>query len=136
MGFGKRAEGGQEAAGADKRAALRGSVGVAGKALFADTTKDCTVIDISRTGARLRLNGFTALPDKFELYIPERQRSSRVTVQWRAGDEVGVQFDASASRGLSDGHHELLTRIEKLEATVAALQRIVTERLEPRDPKA
>ena len=51
------------------------STGLQAKAMFADTSKDCSVVDFTNKGARLQLQGFTALPDKFELYVPDRQAS-------------------------------------------------------------
>jgi hypothetical protein len=108
----------------DRRAAPRTPAGLDGKAIFDDTSKDCSVVDLSRKGARIRLHGFTALPDKFELYVPEREISLRATVQWRLGDEVGVLFEGTRSGASSD--FGLLARIEKLEATVARLEQIIS----------
>jgi hypothetical protein len=111
----------------ERRIAGRQAAGVAAKAIFAQGTKECTVIDFSDTGARVRLIGFTALPDQFELYIPERKTSVSCTVQWRLNDELGVLFDARSGNAVPPSDSGLLSRIDRLEAAVAQLQRLLLE---------
>jgi len=128
MTFGKKKP--DHRASSDRRAAARMPTGVQAKAIFADTSKDCSVVDFTNKGARLQLQGFTALPDKFELYVPDRQASLRATVQWRVADEVGVLFDgprAGASQDLG-----LHSAVEKLEARIARLEAIVASLSAPR----
>ena len=121
MTFGKKRP--HHRAGSDRRAAARMSTGLQAKAMFADTSKDCSVVDFTNKGARLQLQGFTALPDKFELYVPDRQASLRATVQWRVADEVGVLFDGPRAGAPQD--LVLHSTVEKLEARIARLEAIV-----------
>src|SRR5215207_8566777 len=49
-----------------------------------------------RSGARLRLTAFAALPDKFDLFIFETRRTYKAAVQWRAVDQAGVVFEQAS----------------------------------------
>jgi hypothetical protein len=54
---------------------------------------DCTIRDLSRSGARLKVDGAFALPEEFELRYGEpdvQRRSCRVV--WRRAGDVGVVF--------------------------------------------
>jgi hypothetical protein len=113
----------------NRRAAPRDPVGLDGKAMFNDTSKDCSVVDLTRKGARIRLQGFAALPDKFDLHVPEREISVRATVQWRLDNEVGVLFESTRSGPPAD--FGLLARVEKLEAAVTRLEAMLTNSAAP-----
>ena len=128
MTFGRKTP---EQAGSDRRGAARRSTGLQAKAIFADTSKDCSVVDFTKKGARLQLQGFTALPDKFELYVPDRQTSVRASVQWRVADEVGVLFEGPRVGGLQD--LGLQATVEKLEKRIARLEEIIAT-LSPAPP--
>ena len=106
-------------AGSDRRAAARMPTGLQARA--SSLTRAKTVQSLtSRTRVR---DFFTALPDKFHLYVPDGQASLHATVQWRVADEVGVLFDgprAGASQDLG-----LHSAVEKLEARIVRLEGIV-----------
>jgi hypothetical protein len=85
---------------------------------------DCLIRDISPTGARLIFSDTVSIPDKVELYIPQKEETLRAHVQWRHGDEVGVAFGALAT-GKSKHDEELAERVEKLEAEIAALRKML-----------
>ena len=53
---------------------------------------ECTVRDISDTGARLAVSGTITFPEIFDLHIPQRQRTDRVRIIWQRGGEIGVLF--------------------------------------------
>ena len=55
--------------------------------------RDCTITDISETGARLFTSG-DEMPDQFMLLITGDKQPVReeCRVMWRLGGEVGVQF--------------------------------------------
>ena len=55
-------------------------------------TVNCTVRDISDTGARLRVEGSMTVPDTFELLIPLDGLEAPCQVVWRKGGDVGVKF--------------------------------------------
>lgn len=54
---------------------------------------DCTIRDISVGGARLRLNGPTALPDRFDIRMNGTGDKFPARLMWRRGNEVGVAFE-------------------------------------------
>jgi hypothetical protein len=98
-----------------------------GKVRFQDISRDCTVLDLSRSGARLKLIGFSGLPEKFDLYVPDRGATYRAHVRWQFGDEIGISFEHAGS-GLDES--EILPRIEELEMQVAELRKLLAEVLE------
>lgn len=53
----------------------------------------CIVKNLSRTGAKLTAKNLPALPDSFELHVPQKHATYAVRVKWRAGDVVGVEID-------------------------------------------
>ena len=54
---------------------------------------DCTIRDISVGGARLRLNGPTELPDRFDILMNGTGDKFPARLMWRRGNEVGVSFE-------------------------------------------
>jgi hypothetical protein len=92
------------------------------------STMDCVVRDISTTGARLALTHQNVLPDKFELYVPLKEKSYSVEVRWRADEDVGVMF-LTEDEPLPQPAIEpnLVARVEHLEAEVAALHSILAK---------
>jgi hypothetical protein len=54
---------------------------------------DCTIRDLSATGARLMFQHPTFLPRTFRLRFADHDQ--RVTVMWRRGLAAGVRFQAS-----------------------------------------
>src|SRR5436305_11652083 len=55
-------------------------------------TIDCTIRDISESGARLRLTSTTAVPKSFLLLIKGENVVVPVKRVWRNAHEVGVKF--------------------------------------------
>ncbi len=53
---------------------------------------DCTVRDLSETGARLILGHPIPLPSEFELSIPSKGQRLRCEVRWSAGLTHGIRF--------------------------------------------
>jgi len=83
---------------------------------------DCLVRDISPTGARLILSEAASVPDVVELHIPQKEETLRARIQWRTDGEIGVVFGSEAEEKAAAG---LTKRIERLEAELAALKRMV-----------
>jgi hypothetical protein len=85
---------------------------------------DCLVRDISDAGARLIFSEAVNVPDVVELYIPQKEETLRAEVQWRQGGEVGVAFGKGAAAP-GKPPDDLSTRVEKLEAEVASLKKML-----------
>jgi hypothetical protein len=61
-----------------------------------------------------------------DLYIPQREQMLRAHVQWRKGEEMGVTLvDAELRDGGLASEQDLAKRVEKLEAEVAALRKLL-----------
>ena len=77
--------------GAERRNAARESGPFAATAkLYTGRPMPCTVLNMSGTGAKLRLVRYASLPKEFDLSIPARGASWRVRVVWQDGNELGV----------------------------------------------
>lgn len=59
---------------------------------------ECIVLDVSRSGARLRVDDSLALPDEFDLLLSYQGERQRVRVRWRRQKEIGVEFVKPRSR--------------------------------------
>ncbi len=95
------------------------------------STIDCLIRDYSESGARLKLSESIAVPEAMELYLPNREEMHRARVEWRNGNEMGVSFgnEMRSPSIAPDGAAQvgLPARVQKLEAEVVALKRIVNE---------
>jgi len=83
------------------------------------STLDCVIRNISEDGAKLALPAEVALPDRFDLAVPQRNKTYRATMAWRRGGEVGVSLE-DASVATLDA--VLRQRIRMLEAEIAQLK--------------
>src|SRR5262249_31681153 len=90
------------------------------------TPIDCLVRDVSATGARLIFPGPVNLPDQIYLYIPKKDETFSALVHWHRGDEVGIAFGSKAARSRS-ADAQLVERVEKLEAEIAALKQMLKQ---------
>lgn len=83
----------------DKRKALRRQLRyTAWISLGPKEKQGCTVADVSESGARLGVEDSDAIPDQFVLLLAANgsaQRKCRVI--WRAGEEIGVEFEKAAA---------------------------------------
>ena len=59
---------------------------------------ECIVLDVSRSGARLRVDDNLALPDELDLLLSYQGERQRVRVRWRRQKELGVEFVKPRSR--------------------------------------
>ena len=67
-----------------------------------------------------------AIPDVVELYLPAKEEMHQIRVQWRKGDEMGIDFirpEESAEAGAVATPTDLSGRVLKLESECAALKR-------------
>jgi hypothetical protein len=94
---------------------------------------DCLIRDYSDSGARLKFSEAITVPEVMELHVPNRDEMYRARVEWRHGNEMGVSFsDETQTQSPSiapdaAAQGDLTARIQRLEAEVAALRRIVNE---------
>ena len=65
------------------------------------------VLDMSRSGARLRMAQFVVLPNEFdaEIFSPDRRKLKRVAAsrQWQRQNECGVKFLSSRTELMPKG---------------------------------
>lgn len=78
----------------DARIAPRRRMLKSAKIAYSDrhVTLNCTVRDISATGAKLRVEGSVTAPDTFELLIPLDGMEANCEVVWRKEADIGVRF--------------------------------------------
>lgn len=85
---------------------------------------DCTIRDLSDTGARIVFSTMVVVPDNFELHIPQKQMTLPAQVRRRDEYEVGVSFEDQRSnepRRIND--REMAERVTKLENELVAMKR-------------
>jgi hypothetical protein len=118
---------------AEHRQEVRQRVFLKGQIRFNNgaASMDCLVRDLSATGARISLSETAVLPEIFDLYIPQKDRTYRAALRWRREDGIGVTFEdaaraAPAAPEPAADVSALLRRIAELEAENAALRRLLT----------
>lgn len=113
----------------DRRSSTRQKSFLQGRIYYNNrrSSVDCLVRDISDTGAKLVFSSALTIPDVVEIYFSNKEEVRRARVQWRRGDEVGVDFifDGVADAGASAA--DLLGRVLKLESECASLKRSVRD---------
>ena len=55
-------------------------------------TIDCTVRNITRSGACLLVESPIGIPDQFELVLSDDKSRRQCRVAWRSADQIGVAF--------------------------------------------
>jgi PilZ domain len=77
----------------EHRAASRHRVLKAGKISFGGGAIDCTVRNLSQTGAALEVVTPLFIPDRFTLVIQTDQLKRPCHIVWRREKRIGVAFD-------------------------------------------
>src|SRR4051812_46861296 len=79
----------------NQRGAPRMRTLIAAKISFnnGQSTLDCLIRNLSDTGAKLIVSAAIALPDGFDLLIPQKSVTRRVRIVWWRGEAMGVRFD-------------------------------------------
>lgn len=126
---------------AEHRSETRQRVFLKGRIIFNNgaSSMDCLVRDLSASGARLALSESSTLPEIFDLYIPQKDRTFRSTLRWRRADSVGITFAEEAAKLAAPGEPVatdasltiLLRRVSELEAENAALRRLLVGMAQP-----
>lgn len=75
-----------------RRKAPRRRVLKTGSIEFADTAIECTVRNMSATGAAIEVVTPLFIPDRFTLFIQSEQSRRACRVVWRSGRRMGVAF--------------------------------------------
>ena len=113
----------------ERRALARHKTFIKGRIYFNNrlSSMDCIVRDITDRGARLEASESVALPDAFELYLPNKDEHFFARVEWRKGSHLGVSWsgDPAARQRSEAGQSEqsIADRVAKLEHDLAVLQR-------------
>jgi hypothetical protein len=63
---------------------------------LASTKVQCTLHDLTNTGASLTLSSTYQVPDTFELTFDKGRSRRPCVVRWRTHDTLGVEFDKPA----------------------------------------
>jgi hypothetical protein len=83
---------------------------------------ECTVNQLSDVGARINIAGSIALPDMFDIVIPQKGATRRAKLIWRKDDQVGVDFFDSHESPAAPAAEDHAGRIKALEAENAKLR--------------
>jgi PilZ domain len=83
---------------------------------------DCTVNQLSDIGARINIAGSIALPDTFDIVIPQKGTSRRAKLVWRRDDQIGVDFFSEGEAAAVASVEDIPARIKTLEAENAKLK--------------
>jgi hypothetical protein len=114
----------------DKRTSPRLRSFLKGRVIFngGQNSLDCLIRDMSTTGARLELSESVTLPDRFDLYLPHRDETSKVHIQWRRGAQLGVAFDTVESAPpMPAAPQDVAARVEQLEAEVNLMRLLLAQ---------
>ena len=78
----------------DRRLHPRKVVRIGARAIIANSeaTVDCTILDVSGSGAKLEMQNIDTLQTRLKLFIPEMDRIVDCEVAWRDGNHLGVSF--------------------------------------------
>jgi hypothetical protein len=83
---------------------------------------ECTVNQLSELGARINVAESIALPEMFDLIIPQKSVSRRAKLVWRKDDHVGVDFFDDREVVAAPAADDHGSRIMALEAENARLK--------------
>ncbi len=78
----------------DNRSSQRRRTVLTGRVVFNNRSSvlDCTVRDLSETGARISFAAVSELPPEFELEIPNKGQRVQARLMWSRGATHGVMF--------------------------------------------
>jgi hypothetical protein len=78
--------------GPDKRKAARRTVVKTGRIRFGKTSENCTVRDMSTTGASIEVADAMNVPEIFSLVLEMESAARKCVVMWRRERQLGVKF--------------------------------------------
>lgn len=73
-----------------------------GRIVFGQLSRvyDCTIRNVSETGALLLVPNSTGIPDNFLLYVDAEQNRRPAEIIWRRDDRVGIRYTGPAESAL------------------------------------
>ena len=79
----------------NRRKSVRRSIGYSAKIVAHDGSwgRDCRVVDVSDSGARLVIDEPADMPRDFVLALTERGKARHCHVVWTRDGEIGVKFE-------------------------------------------
>ena len=92
---------------------------------------ECTIRDLSDTGARVEFTTLVTVPDNVELHIPQKQVTLAAQVRRRDGYEIGVSFQNQRWDEPHRADGDMAERVTKIENEVAAMKRLL-KKLQPK----
>jgi hypothetical protein len=112
---------------AERRTAARLRSLLRGRIVFnnGNSTLDCTVREISSDGARLEVSEAVTIPDRFDLFIPQKNQTSHAVIVWRRENSIGVTFERDEVQIELGTSADTLARLRLLEADIVELRRLV-----------
>lgn len=81
---------------------------------------DCQILDLSPTGARIKIDPGADLPEMFNIFIPARAETRVCKLRWNRDGQIGVEFVGNEQITTNVALIELNARMAKLEARLAA----------------
>jgi hypothetical protein len=91
------------------------------------SSMDCMVRDATAHGGRLEVSDSVALPNAFEIYLPNKDEYFHAKVEWRRGGSIGISWSPEQFSGQRPEHagpeHAIGDRLAKLEQEVARLHK-------------
>lgn len=116
---------------AEQRKANRSRTVFRGSIIFnnQNSSIDCMVRNFAETGAKLIVGDVIAIPQQFQLHIPQKGRNYTAHVIWRRGDETGVEFknEIVNKSVIPAGSGDLGDQMRALEQENAKLKRLVAD---------
>ena len=91
---------------------------------------DCTVKNISATGARIDIAASVNLPKEFNLQIPHRGEVLRVQMVWREKSSIGVSFLPASQKAQTAQPARTVADLEAENTRLRARVRELSRRLE------
>jgi hypothetical protein len=121
----------------DQRSSKRHRTYLDGRIIFNNRCSviNCTVRDVSDTGARIAFSHVILIPIEFELEIPKKGLSVGACVMWSNGKEHGVKFTTSPEAAVLSQASQVLDQTRSLDSNVpepsapdgAIIQKILDE---------
>ncbi len=80
----------------EQRGAERSAVALDAQGIFPNINQaiDCTILDISETGAKIEMKSVDMVPRRFKLFVPETDTLCECLVVRRSGKHVGLVFES------------------------------------------